>query len=163
MQPSPLSRLLPPHIIYQRRPRPLIASRHSWYPGQVSKHAGAGVCPEMGDTCKAVCAASRRRGACSLPWGTLCAGGIMEKTPFQDAQGDQSALAGVSGVDNTNHIPSWEALEGSHARAHTSPANHAPLQSNDKQFLGQELFEFLPHLPPQYKNHISTPPFFLCI
>ena len=45
-----------------------------------------------------------------LALGTVCRRHHVE-TPFQDAQGDQSALAGVAGVDNTNHIPSWEAME----------------------------------------------------
>lgn len=57
---------------------------------------------------------------CSQPpmWNVLLALGDSVclrdhgETPFQDTQGDQPVLAGVSGVDNTNHIPSWEALEG---------------------------------------------------
>lgn len=147
MQPSPLSRLLPPHIIYQRQSRPLIASRHSWYPRQVSKHAGVGVYPETGDTCKAVCAASRRHGVCSLHWGTLCAGGIMEK--LHSRMPRVTSLPLLACLEWTTLITSLPGKQwkGSYAKAHTSPANHAPSQSNDKQFLGQELLSFCPICP----------------
>ena len=142
----PLSRLRPPHIIYQRRPRPLIASRHSWYPGQVSKHAGAGVCPEMGDTCKVACAASCRRGARSLHWG-LCAGGIMEKLHSRMLR--VTSLPSLGWLEWTTLITSLPGKQWkrSYIRAHTSPANHTPSQRNDKQFLGQELLSFCPICP----------------
>lgn len=136
-----------PHIIYQRRSRPLTASRHSWHPVQASEHAGAGVRPEMGDTWKAVCAASSQCGTCRLHWGTPCACRIMEKlhsrTPrvtFQDS------LGCLEWTTQTTSLPG-KHWKDPYPGAHTSPANHTPSQSKDKQFLGQELLRRCPICP----------------
>lgn len=101
-----------PHIIYQRRSRPLHSLRHSWHPVQASEHAGAGVRAPRWETRERQCVQPAVMWNVPLALGDSMCLQDHGETPFQDTQGDQPVLAGVSGVVNTNHIPSWEALEG---------------------------------------------------